>query len=203
MQQLVGHDIGSYTFDPANGNITFVGVSPTLAQILLIVNKTVGNQLLYTHLGTPEQSGSLSGAVLHLASACHGMHSTDVLQIYIDAPVTVTPIGGTVIAEGYVWSTSLLDWVPMQQPILNAGSVTIPGTVTVEGMTSLTTKYAEKIQIVGDYVYEAKAIIGSLEASAVWQASRTYTVDPIKVTWADGDSLFNNVATNLSTLTYS
>ena len=131
MQQLVGYDIGSYTFDPDHGNIAFIGVSPTLAQILLVVNKTVGNQLLYTHLGTPGQSGSLSGAVLHLASACHGMHSTDVLQIYIDIPVAVTPIGGTVVAEGYVWDTNLLDWVPMQQPILNAGSVTIPGAISI------------------------------------------------------------------------
>lgn len=34
-------------------------------------------------------------------------------------------------ANGYVWDTVSLAWVPMQQPILNAGSVTIPGTITI------------------------------------------------------------------------
>lgn len=42
--------------------------------------------------------------------------------------------GGAARNYGYVWDIALLDWVPMQQPILNAGSVTIGGMVAVSNM---------------------------------------------------------------------
>ena len=34
-----------------------------------------------------------------------------------------------------VWDTGTMTWISLQQPVLNAGSVTIPGTVTVSGST--------------------------------------------------------------------
>ena len=44
----------------------------------------------------------------------------------------------SVFGLGHVWDVNTLDWVPMEQPLLEAGNVTIPGTVTVTGSVSLT-----------------------------------------------------------------
>jgi len=35
-------------------------------------------------------------------------------------------------SQEYVWDVNTLEWVKMQQPILNAGSVTVSGTVTIQ-----------------------------------------------------------------------
>jgi hypothetical protein len=40
-------------------------------------------------------------------------------------------VSGTVDSNGYVWDVASLSWVKGQQPILNAGSVTIPAGITV------------------------------------------------------------------------
>jgi len=63
---------------------------------------------------------------------------------------------------------------------------------------------AQKVTVVGDVTYSASAIVGSLEASAVWQAQKvTVSGSDTTVTWADGDTLYDNVATDLTALTYS
>lgn len=64
--------------------------------------------------------------------------------------------------------------------------------------------YSQKITVVGDLIYFAKARIGSAESSSVWQAKLIDTTGGnIRITWADGDDLFNNVATDLTVLTYA
>jgi hypothetical protein len=62
-----------------------------------------------------------------------------------------------------------------------------------------------KIVKVGSVTYIAQAAPGTAESTAKWQA---YMVDSsvegtTLITWADGDANFDNVATNLSGLTYS
>ena len=53
-------------------------------------------------------------------------------------------------------------------------------------------------------IYLAQAPIGTAESAAGWQARKIETSGPNTViTWADGDAEFDNVATDLTSLTYS
>ncbi len=72
------------------------------------------------------------------------------------------------------------------------------------GLQSTKPAYASKITVSGNYTYIAKAPAGSAQASAVWQAKRIeVSGSDTTTTWANGDTNFDNVATDLTTLTYS
>jgi hypothetical protein len=60
---------------------------------------------------------------------------------------------------------------------------------------------ANRVSIVGDYLYEGNAVPGSATSSAVWQVSRFDKVNLVTV-WADGDTNFNNVWDDHLTLNY-
>ncbi len=78
--------------------------------------------------------------------------------------------------------------------------------VTVDpGQQNLwTTNHAVKVTIAGAVTYVARALIGTLQASALWQVKRiTVAGGDTTVEWADGDASFDNVATDLSLLAYS
>jgi len=62
---------------------------------------------------------------------------------------------------------------------------------------------AVKVQTAGTVTYVAKAAIGSDQAAAVWQAKKIDSSSGVAITWADGNADFDNVATDLSLLTYS
>jgi hypothetical protein len=62
---------------------------------------------------------------------------------------------------------------------------------------------AMKITEVGDTVYIAKAPVGTAQATAGWQVKRIQTVGAdTAITWCDSNAAFDNVATDLTTLTY-
>jgi len=61
---------------------------------------------------------------------------------------------------------------------------------------------ATKVTVVGTITYVANAPAGSLQASAVWKCKKVDETTGIVITWADGNELYDNVATNLTTLTY-
>ena len=64
--------------------------------------------------------------------------------------------------------------------------------------------YAIKTTSGSNVVYIGEAAPGSAQASAVWRCQKIdYTTGSPVVTWADGDGNFNNVATDLTALTYS
>lgn len=87
-----------------------------------------------------------------------------------------------------------------KQAIAVAG-VETDGTNELYKVSSLV---AKKITASGDDTYIATAPIGTAQASALWQVKKISTSgDDTTITWADGDAEFNNVATNLSALTYS
>jgi len=65
------------------------------------------------------------------------------------------------------------------------------------------TDMAMKVTTVGDITYMGFASPGADEASAVWQAKKIDTSSGVSITWADGNSSFDNVATDLTALTYS
>lgn len=63
--------------------------------------------------------------------------------------------------------------------------------------------YATKIVTAGSIVYIGKALPGASESDAVWQAKKIDRTTGAVITWADGNSRFDNTATDLSALTYS
>lgn len=78
--------------------------------------------------------------------------------------------------------------------------VSIPGGITA---TTSTGYYAQKVVVSGSITYVARAAVGSSQSSAVWQAFKVDETSGTVITWADGDSSFNNVATDLTSLNYS
>lgn len=88
MKQLIGHDIGSYTFNAASKTITFNNITLfTLDQILLITNSTSG--IIIFNFADPLAGGILVNNVLTLTYNTTAMANTDALQIYVDLPSTV------------------------------------------------------------------------------------------------------------------
>ena len=62
---------------------------------------------------------------------------------------------------------------------------------------------AVKTTPVGSITYVGIAQPGSSQASAVWQALKVDETSGTVVTWADGNANFDNIATDLTALTYS
>lgn len=63
--------------------------------------------------------------------------------------------------------------------------------------------YAIKITVDGVYTYIATANPGTAESANKWKALRIDETDGMVLTWADGDTEFNNSATDLTALDYS
>jgi hypothetical protein len=62
---------------------------------------------------------------------------------------------------------------------------------------------AVKVTVSGTTTYLALAAPGTAEATAKWQARKIDTSSGVIITWADGNSDFDNVASDLTALTYS
>jgi hypothetical protein len=62
---------------------------------------------------------------------------------------------------------------------------------------------ATKITQVGTITYIGKAPIGTAQATAGWQAKKIDTTTGVVITWADGNANYDNVATDLTLLSYS
>lgn len=63
---------------------------------------------------------------------------------------------------------------------------------------------AQKVTVVGDLTYVAVAPPGTEQATAGWRAYLvTVSGGTTTVTWADGNSNYDNVATDLTALSYS
>jgi len=97
MKQLIGVDIGSFTFAPGvagAGTITISGLSTlTLDQFLLITNVT--DQTIIYNFADTALGGTLAGAVLTLETDTNSMSAGDDLQIFIEteiADVTATHV---------------------------------------------------------------------------------------------------------------
>ena len=62
---------------------------------------------------------------------------------------------------------------------------------------------ALKETVVGDVTYLATAAPGTAQATAKWKCMKIDKSSGTVITWADGDADFNNVATDLTALSYS
>lgn len=63
--------------------------------------------------------------------------------------------------------------------------------------------YAIKTTEVGDVTYIAYANPGTAQSAAKWKAMKMDATSGLVITWADGNVNFDNVATDLTALTYS
>ena len=97
MKQLVGVDIGSYSFNEVNKTITFTDCGTlTLSNILLITNVT--DHMIMYNFADEATKGTLVNNVLTLDFNTSTMSNTDNLQIYIDVPVvTLSDLNDTTI----------------------------------------------------------------------------------------------------------
>lgn len=62
---------------------------------------------------------------------------------------------------------------------------------------------ALKLTVSGTITYVGIAPPGTSQSSAAWQCKKIDTTTGVVITWADGNSSFDNVATDLTALTYS
>lgn len=62
---------------------------------------------------------------------------------------------------------------------------------------------AMKVTEVGSVTYLAIAAPGTPQSEAYWQVKKIDKTTGVVITWADGDANYDNVATDLTSLTYS
>lgn len=63
--------------------------------------------------------------------------------------------------------------------------------------------FALRTLTVGDVTYIGKAAIGSLVTDPVWQIKKLDKSSGLAITWADGDSNFNNIFDSCTELEYA
>ena len=64
--------------------------------------------------------------------------------------------------------------------------------------------FAQKVTVDGDDTYIGEAEPGTLQAAAKWRCKKiSVSGGTTTVTWADGNTEFDNVATDLTALSYS
>jgi hypothetical protein len=72
-----------------------------------------------------------------------------------------------------------------------------------ESGTASTSNYTWKITETGSFSYIAKAAIGTAQSANEWQVYRVDESTGTIILWADGNADFDNVATDLTALSYS
>lgn len=89
-KQLIGVNLGAYTFDATNKQVTLSGIDPlTLDQILLITNVTT-NTIIY-NFADSTLGGSISANVITLTYDTTSMNNTDILQVFVEYPDAAQP----------------------------------------------------------------------------------------------------------------
>lgn len=83
-------------------------------------------------------------------------------------------------------------------------TVSNPNALPVEVVsTAQTSSYAQKVTTSGSVTYVAIAVPGTAQSAAAWQVKKIDDTTGTITTWADGDANFDNIATDLTALTYS
>lgn len=71
------------------------------------------------------------------------------------------------------------------------------------GQTIIRHGLALKSTTVGAVTYVAEASPGTLETEAEWRVKKIDETNGVVITWADGNTFWDNVATDLTALNYS
>jgi len=114
--------------------------------------------------------------------------------------MAATPISKTKYTSQYIDNMSFDDALKTKvtQVVDHAGNFVSPATEE-----TLAANYATKVTVSGLVTYVGKAAAGSAQASAVWQAKKIDETTGVVITFADGNASFDNVGTDLTSLSYS
>lgn len=103
--------------------------------------------------------------------------------------------------------------VHTEQEVLNSSFDETLGVLVAQGLEydpsgtakrKVTDNLATKVTISGSDIYIGEASTGTAESSASWRAQKiTVSSGAAVITWADGNDSFDNIATDLTALTYS
>lgn len=140
MKQLIGVDVGSYTFDASAQTVTISGVTGNLnlEQILIITNVT--DQIIIYNFADVAKGGSISSNVITLEHDTTSMSDTDRLQIWVDIvtsdgakmPVNAHDGSGTALTSTLVGSDQSLD-TNVTSSALPSGASTSANQTTIIG----------------------------------------------------------------------
>ena len=110
MKQLIGHDIGQYSFNAAAKTITFNGLPPFALEQILLITETSNNNIIYNFADPTPNGGTLVGNVLTLDYNTTTLSNNDPLQIYIDLPTTAPmDTGASVDAQTHLLLQKICD----------------------------------------------------------------------------------------------
>jgi hypothetical protein len=119
----------------------------------------------------------------------------------INTNVAVDAAGGDNIAISDGTHTAGVT-VAGELKVLSTGQATETTLTTIK--TETATQYATRVdQATSTVMYVGKAAIGSLTSGAVWRVKKVDTTSGIVITWADGNSNFDNIWDNRAILTYT
>ncbi len=92
----------------------------------------------------------------------------------------------------------------VQVDVLSSALPTTASTeTTLQTISFGGSKFALKMTTAGSVDYIGEAAVGTAASSALWRAKKVDSTSGIIITWADGNANFDNVATDLTALTYS
>jgi hypothetical protein len=135
MRQLVGHDIGSWVFNPSAGTIALVGLPVILGneQILAVTDTSLGqNTILYLFNNDPWGMTLLNNVLTFPLGALTGASATDALQIYIDIP---DPTPASAAAQNDAYTHLLLERIAESVECLATQDGAQRQRVTVDAIT--------------------------------------------------------------------
>jgi hypothetical protein len=123
--------------------------------------------------------------------------------------MSVTPTRPRFTNQNLVWDLNTLLWVAMQQPMLNAGTVTanLTGTGLLTETTYLT-RHTYALDYVGgsNPIYIGLAVPGSAQSAAAWQIRKlTFDVNNnvTDIKYAGGTNAYTSIWDNRAALSYS
>lgn len=100
-----------------------------------------------------------------------------------------------------------MDWVAMTQPSITAGELNIDLTSTnakLDTIHSDLKTYATRVdEASGTVMYVGDAEAGSAISSSVWRIKKVDTTSGVVITWADGNTNFDNRWDQRAGLSYS
>lgn len=69
--------------------------------------------------------------------------------------------------------------------------------------TKVSSEVATRVAVSGSITYVGVAVVGSLTSDNVWQVKKLDETSGLIITYADGNSQFDNIWDNYASLTYS
>jgi len=84
MKKLIGHDLGSYSFDATGQTITLSGLDTLSQEQLLLITNTTDGAFLYNFGDSGTTATIDSGNTITLGYDTTTMSDTDAIQVYVD-----------------------------------------------------------------------------------------------------------------------